>query len=305
MLTTLRRCQEQLSPEALGAAAEDEPRGPPQRVNDLLSFLTLMDSLAQRFFESHRDLRAAMELLAGMRSNSMKPHISLSLQLPAGRGSRAASVDKPVAEAPPADQPKPESRLVPEEPPPARVFVSRRGRAAREEQVEIKTPQGKLVYVPADHNPCRRVRVASFTPGMPKPQQDFDPKDALGKPNYRKTHPRRSVSLGHGGELVVEFTDNVLVDRPGASSSSRSGRSRGHGSLDQHRRHGVGFARHRERSEIDAGDQFARPTGSALPLRQVTGSHEAGHEGLGGRPRRGHRRDRGPQLRSGLPMKRQ
>ena len=31
---------------------------------DLLTFLTLMDSLAQRFFESHRGLRAAVELLA-------------------------------------------------------------------------------------------------------------------------------------------------------------------------------------------------------------------------------------------------
>jgi hypothetical protein len=34
-------------------------------VGDLLAFLTLVDGLAQRFFESHRSLRAAMELLAG------------------------------------------------------------------------------------------------------------------------------------------------------------------------------------------------------------------------------------------------
>jgi DNA-binding transcriptional regulator GbsR (MarR family) len=64
ILTTLRRCREDLSPEALGAQAEEEPtRERFRRVNDLLSFLTLMDSLAQRFFESHRALRAAFELL--------------------------------------------------------------------------------------------------------------------------------------------------------------------------------------------------------------------------------------------------
>ena len=34
-----------------------------RRVHDLLSFLSLMDGLAQRFFDSHRGLRAAVELL--------------------------------------------------------------------------------------------------------------------------------------------------------------------------------------------------------------------------------------------------
>jgi DNA-binding transcriptional regulator GbsR (MarR family) len=65
ILNTLRQCREQLSAEALGAGAED-PRAEGQRgrVNDLLSFLTLVDDLAQRFFESHRSLRAAVELLA-------------------------------------------------------------------------------------------------------------------------------------------------------------------------------------------------------------------------------------------------
>ena len=65
ILTTLRRCQERLSPETLGAQAE-EPAAQQrfERVNDLLKFLTQMESLAQRFFESHRSLRTAMELLA-------------------------------------------------------------------------------------------------------------------------------------------------------------------------------------------------------------------------------------------------
>jgi HTH-type transcriptional regulator, glycine betaine synthesis regulator len=64
ILNTLRQCREHLSAETLGASA-DNPQASERRsrVNDLLSFLTLMDSLAQRFFESHRGLRAAVELL--------------------------------------------------------------------------------------------------------------------------------------------------------------------------------------------------------------------------------------------------
>jgi DNA-binding transcriptional regulator GbsR (MarR family) len=65
ILTTLRRCREELSPEALGAHAEEPvARERSRRVNELLAFLTMMDSLAQRFFETHRGLRAAVELLA-------------------------------------------------------------------------------------------------------------------------------------------------------------------------------------------------------------------------------------------------
>ncbi|MBV9126173.1 MAG: MarR family transcriptional regulator [Planctomycetes bacterium] len=65
ILTTLRRCAEQLSPERLGPQA-DEPtaQARSKRVQDLLTFLTQMETLAQRFFESHRSLRAAVELLA-------------------------------------------------------------------------------------------------------------------------------------------------------------------------------------------------------------------------------------------------
>jgi DNA-binding transcriptional regulator GbsR (MarR family) len=65
MLNTLRRCGDQLAPEALGPTAQGtavEARR--RRINDLLAFLTLVDGLAQRFFESHRSLRAALELLA-------------------------------------------------------------------------------------------------------------------------------------------------------------------------------------------------------------------------------------------------
>jgi DNA-binding transcriptional regulator GbsR (MarR family) len=66
ILTTLRKCKEELSPEAIGAAAEDDAaRSRFRRVDDLLSLLSLVDSLALRFFESHRGLREAVKLLSG------------------------------------------------------------------------------------------------------------------------------------------------------------------------------------------------------------------------------------------------
>lgn len=64
VLTTLRRCREELSPDALGSrAGEAEARTRFQRVDDLLTFLTLMEKLAERFFTSHQGLRMAVELL--------------------------------------------------------------------------------------------------------------------------------------------------------------------------------------------------------------------------------------------------
>ena len=65
ILSPLRRCREELSPEKLGALADDpERRDRFRRIDDLLTFLSLMDSLAQRFFETHAGLRAAVDLLA-------------------------------------------------------------------------------------------------------------------------------------------------------------------------------------------------------------------------------------------------
>jgi DNA-binding transcriptional regulator GbsR (MarR family) len=65
ILKTLRRCREELSPEVLGGLAEEPTtQQHARRVNDLFKFLSQMDSLAQRFFASHRGLRAAVELLA-------------------------------------------------------------------------------------------------------------------------------------------------------------------------------------------------------------------------------------------------
>ena len=65
ILNTLRSCKERLAPEALGGEADAPPaQDRRRRVNDLLKFLSMVEGLAQRFFESHRSLRAAVELLA-------------------------------------------------------------------------------------------------------------------------------------------------------------------------------------------------------------------------------------------------
>jgi hypothetical protein len=66
ILTTLRKCKDALSVEAMGPAAaeNEEVRERFRRVNELTAFLTLMDSLAQRFFESREGLREAVGLLA-------------------------------------------------------------------------------------------------------------------------------------------------------------------------------------------------------------------------------------------------
>ena len=64
ILSTLRRCRDGLMPDQLGPLADEpEARERFRRVNDMLTFLTLLDSLAQRFFEKSQGLRAAVELL--------------------------------------------------------------------------------------------------------------------------------------------------------------------------------------------------------------------------------------------------
>lgn len=64
VLATLRRCKERLDPEALGTEGnEPAAKERRRRVGELLSILSLLDSLATRFFESQVGLRAALDLL--------------------------------------------------------------------------------------------------------------------------------------------------------------------------------------------------------------------------------------------------
>src|SRR5204863_2613376 len=64
ILNTLQRCRDELTPESIGGAAVKEPaRKRFERINELLKLLTLLDGLSQRFFESHKGLREAVEML--------------------------------------------------------------------------------------------------------------------------------------------------------------------------------------------------------------------------------------------------
>ena len=84
--------------------------------------------------------------------------------------------------------------------------------------VEATTAQGSKVVLPGGDISWADALV-SFTPGDPAPTRSRDPKAALGKPSYQGTDDAEDeaayVSLGHGGELVLELTDNVLVDGEG------------------------------------------------------------------------------------------
>jgi DNA-binding transcriptional regulator GbsR (MarR family) len=65
MLNTLRQVGQKLSAEGLGEQAEDgRAADRRRRVGDLVAFLSLVDVLGQRFFESNKSLRAALEGLA-------------------------------------------------------------------------------------------------------------------------------------------------------------------------------------------------------------------------------------------------
>jgi DNA-binding transcriptional regulator GbsR (MarR family) len=65
ILSTLRRCRDDLSPQSLGEAVNDSSTHERlRRVTDLLDIVTLIEGLAQRFFETNQGLRKAMDLLA-------------------------------------------------------------------------------------------------------------------------------------------------------------------------------------------------------------------------------------------------
>jgi len=84
--------------------------------------------------------------------------------------------------------------------------------------VEATTTQGSKVVFPSGDISWADA-VVSFTPGDPAPQRSRDPNAALGEPDYQGTDDAADeatyVSLGHGGELVLELMDNVLVDGEG------------------------------------------------------------------------------------------
>ena len=84
--------------------------------------------------------------------------------------------------------------------------------------IEATTTQGNRVVFPSGDISWADV-VGSFTPGDPAASRSRDPSAALGAPDYQGTDDAADeatyVSIGHGGELILELTDNVLVDGEG------------------------------------------------------------------------------------------
>jgi OOP family OmpA-OmpF porin len=84
--------------------------------------------------------------------------------------------------------------------------------------VEATTTQGNRLTFP-DGEISWADAVVSFTPGNPAASRSTDPKAALGEPDYQGTDDAQDeatyVSIGHGGALILKFTDNLLVDGDG------------------------------------------------------------------------------------------
>lgn len=59
-------------------------------------------------------------------------------------------------------------------------------------------------------------RLVSFTAGQPARKGEANPPTVtLGTPDYPDRGGKGALTLGCGGELVLEFTDNALIDVPG------------------------------------------------------------------------------------------
>jgi hypothetical protein len=59
-------------------------------------------------------------------------------------------------------------------------------------------------------------KVVGFAEGWPRQSlPGNNPRVALGAPDYQRDGDGKDVVLGHGGGLVVAFTDNALMDVPG------------------------------------------------------------------------------------------
>ncbi len=71
----------------------------------------------------------------------------------------------------------------------------------------VKLPQGDVSFADS---------VISYTAGNPSPiAANSNPVDALGVPDFNAQTVKGFVSLGTGGELVLQFTNNALVNIPG------------------------------------------------------------------------------------------
>ncbi|HKC67405.1 MAG TPA: OmpA family protein [Bacteroidia bacterium] len=71
----------------------------------------------------------------------------------------------------------------------------------------ITLPQGDISFADT---------VIAYIPGNPAPiKHNANPKDAIGAPDFNADSISGFVSLGVGGELILAFTNNVLINIPG------------------------------------------------------------------------------------------
>lgn len=78
-----------------------------------------------------------------------------------------------------------------------------------------KSVEGTPIYMPLGEISFAD-KVVSFKKGNPPALEKFsDPEKALGEPDYVHYRVANYVSLGCGGELVLEFTDNGFIDMEG------------------------------------------------------------------------------------------
>jgi outer membrane protein OmpA-like peptidoglycan-associated protein len=81
---------------------------------------------------------------------------------------------------------------------------------------EYADSQGRMVYLSHGDRSFADA-VVTFEPGSPAAQDIFaEPKQALGVPDFQGSSQSGAVTLGCNGSLVVQFTNNTLVDIDGA-----------------------------------------------------------------------------------------
>lgn len=78
-----------------------------------------------------------------------------------------------------------------------------------------RTTRGEPIYMPIGKLSFAD-RVVEFIQGNPRAHKNFtNPDEALGEPNYVHYKVPHYVSLGCGGQLTLEFTDNGFVNMEG------------------------------------------------------------------------------------------
>lgn len=89
---------------------------------------------------------------------------------------------------------------------------------AQSNEIEGKyynSTRGEPIYMPIGKISFAD-KVVEFKQGNQRAAKDFtDPTQSLGEPNYIHYKVARYVSLGCGGQLTLEFTDNGFVDMEG------------------------------------------------------------------------------------------